>query len=301
MRQSLANLLEYLGIEVCKDSGNELLAICPKHYERMGYAQLRPHWSINAQTGMHQCFSCGYKGTLVSLVMDLQQCGYEAAKKRIRNIEINLPTILDEPIEEERDIPLEAIWRTFSLPPKRRLSDRRINVPSALEYGVKWCKEAASWVIPIRSPQDGSLWGWQYKNENGAVMNWPTGVRKSKTLFGYEFMPDHATNAWIVESPLDVLRVQSVLNQRAVVVATFGAYVSDYQVRLLDSVDNIILALDNDQAGVAATSQIASKWGRLRDLWLANYGSMKVKDPGDMTDNEVREFFVSYQCLELAS
>ena len=51
---------------------SELMGICPMHLERTGREDHNPSWSINLETGVHHCFSCGYKGTLLTLVAEVQ-------------------------------------------------------------------------------------------------------------------------------------------------------------------------------------------------------------------------------------
>ena len=41
------------------------------HEQRTGKPDRHPSWSINQYTYSHFCFSCGYKGTLTSLIIDV--------------------------------------------------------------------------------------------------------------------------------------------------------------------------------------------------------------------------------------
>jgi hypothetical protein len=43
------------------------------HHIRTGRADNSPSWWINTETGMHICFSCGYKGNLLQLVCDINE------------------------------------------------------------------------------------------------------------------------------------------------------------------------------------------------------------------------------------
>lgn len=55
-------LLRRLGIEARLNHG-EHHALCPAHEDK------RPSWSINARTGQHYCFSCGWGGGVADLVL----------------------------------------------------------------------------------------------------------------------------------------------------------------------------------------------------------------------------------------
>jgi DNA primase len=65
----------------------EITGLCPMHLERVGRQDNNPSWSINTETGVHHCFSCGYKGILLGLIADVLELktkfdrpDYEAAK-----------------------------------------------------------------------------------------------------------------------------------------------------------------------------------------------------------------------------
>lgn len=55
-------VLRHLEIEGTERHG-EAWALCPAHDDR------RPSWSINLRTGQHHCFSCGWGGGIVALVI----------------------------------------------------------------------------------------------------------------------------------------------------------------------------------------------------------------------------------------
>ena len=57
-------LLARFGIEY-RANGRELWAPCPAHEERTAGGS----WSINVQTGIHHCFSCGWGGNAAELVI----------------------------------------------------------------------------------------------------------------------------------------------------------------------------------------------------------------------------------------
>lgn len=58
----VVRLLARLGIET-RRQGSELWARCPAHADRT------PSWSINVETGAHNCFSCGWGGGVPTLVI----------------------------------------------------------------------------------------------------------------------------------------------------------------------------------------------------------------------------------------
>ncbi|MBD3194377.1 MAG: toprim domain-containing protein [Candidatus Lokiarchaeota archaeon] len=59
----IADILNILGIKFVK-SGDNLMACCPnpEHEDK------NPSWGINVNTGLHNCFSCGFKGDIKKLL-----------------------------------------------------------------------------------------------------------------------------------------------------------------------------------------------------------------------------------------
>ena len=54
---------------------------CPMHEQRTGKPDHHPSWSINRYTYVHSCFSCGYKGTLHGLLLDLTRRGARGSRE----------------------------------------------------------------------------------------------------------------------------------------------------------------------------------------------------------------------------
>lgn len=79
----LKSLLTELGVDVVREDGPELVALCPYHDDR------NPSWSINSDQGSerwgaHSCWTCkdedeGGKGTLFNLVMHVRRCSFKQA------------------------------------------------------------------------------------------------------------------------------------------------------------------------------------------------------------------------------
>ena len=179
----------------------------------------------------------------------------------------------------------EARLAVFTDPPVNELKKRFLTVTTAKHHGVLWDPKNAAWILPIRDPNDYTLWGWQEKGSTGRFFrNQPAGVKKSKTVFGVEVM---ATDILVlVESPLDVVRLAAAGVEGAI--ATYGAILSEDQGKIMRRSDKVIAAFDNDGAGKKACEQMhgfARKYGM--DLSFFNYDGIDVKDPGDMTIDEI--------------
>ena len=284
-----------LDLQLTAQRGDEVQGFCPMHKKRTGKEDQHPSWWINGLTGVHICFSCGYKGNIYTLVSDVKGIDYFDAKdfvnedaeipvdalaKRIRELPQYIPA--EEPL-----VMSEARLAVFTEPPIKELKKRFITPAAAKHHGVLWDEKNLAWILPIRDPDDYTLWGWQEKGSTGRFFkNQPAGVKKSKTVFGVEVM---ATDILVVvESPLDVVRLAVAGVEGAV--STFGAILSDDQAKIIRRADKVIAAFDNDDAGRKANEQmrvLARKYGI--DLSYFNYSGINVKDAGDMTIDEIHQ------------
>jgi DNA primase len=281
--------LERLGIEVISTRGDEVLGHCPAHLERTGKEDNNPSWYINADSGVHNCFSCGYKGNLYSLIAYVQDIDYDKAKEwadsvdgmtaRFNRIISERPKEVFEPIRIT-----ESMLGAFTTPPDAALQSRGLSSSAVSNYGIKWDATHENWIIPVRDPLSDKLIGWQEKGYNHRYFNnKPAGMKKGEALFGYS---EVVTN-WVlvVESPLDVIRLASLGYSG---VATFGTSVSVTQFNLIRGFDKIIFAMDNDTAGRAASQDMLKRCQDMGvEAWFFNYGESGVKDIGGMSLDEV--------------
>lgn len=303
---SVEGVLLTLGVETTQ-RGDELLGLCPMHLERTGREDNNPSWSMNAETGVHHCFSCGYKGTLLTLVGEIKEfttqwgrVDFDAAKDWLRgNIEVNFEYLARQ-LEEARNsyVPIpapvgmsEARLAIFDgAVPDWALSARDLTQDSCTLYGVKWKQSNNSWITPIRDSQSGKLMGWQEKSQTERFFrNRPTGVAKSKTLFGLDIFK--GGTMIVVESPLDAVKLASLGVFGGV--STFGASISDDQIRLMKAADKLIIAMDNDLAGRKASADMLERTRKEgMECWFLNYQGSEYKDLGDMPEDLV------HYCLE---
>ena len=287
-----------LGIETAQRN-NELVGLCPMHLERTGKEDSNPSWSMNADSGVHHCFSCGYKGTLLTLIAEVKEftTGWgrpdlDEAKNWLRNnVEVNHDFIAQQ-LEEARNtyIPItppismsEARLAVFDTPPQWALDARDLTAEACAAHSVLWNTSKDSWITPIRNSKDFKLMGWQEKSQKERFFrNRPTGVAKSKTLFGIERFT--GGTMIVVESPLDAVKLTSLGYDGAV--STFGALVSDAQLSIMGMADKLIFGFDNprtDAAGKKASQDMLIRIRKARmECWFLNYPDDQYKDVGDM-------------------
>lgn len=282
VRQALGALGIDVVREVSRSGSTEYLARCPAHLTRTGRADRKPSFWINSASGAFICFSCGHTGPFIQLVGDELDLAREEALRWIARRGL-YRTVRDEPApapEPVREV-TEAHLALYDPPPDDALAGRRLTREAAETYGILWDPRTSRWILPIRTPA-GLLLGWQEKGK-GYFCNQPEGVKKSLTLFG----PLWTGTIILVESPLDAARIHSLGIPGAV--AAFGAYVSEVQMRLIKATCmRLILALDNDTAGIEARDKLYRMW-RPRGLPISfyDYSGATGKDPGDCSDEQV--------------
>jgi DNA primase len=266
-------------------TGNEAVALCPNHEE------IHPSWSINLKSGLHHCFACGFKGSLDGLVMRVLNSTYAQAHMWVaeRTAYSGLAVWRDNK-EEVAYAPAylgiseHELYR-FTQPPEEMLRKRNLTPEAAELHGILWNPEKLSWVLPIRDPYTGDLWGWQEKSTvDRRYRNYPGGIKKSKTLFGLPAF-EHGGTAILVESPLDVVRLSSAGIRGGL--SSYGVSVSDCQLAIVHRVsEHLVLALDDDRAGMAETDRIGRDFKQL-PVSVFFYGDGRGKDPGELTDQEL--------------
>lgn len=281
--------VEGLGLEG-SIRGDEYVSTCPMHYKRVGRDDHSPSWSINVDTGLHSCFSCGYRGSIYTLISDLRGVTFDEAKNlTIRpDVRTTVSRIPDSYIHVRKAEMGESRLGKFTTPPRWARGRRRLSRESCETYGLLWDLTGESWIIPIRHPHTNALMGWQEKSETQRIFrNYPTGVKKSKCLFGYDVFP--GGRMVVVESPLDAVRLHSEGLPGAV--ATYGAVVSRAQLLLMTAADEVVFALDNpfvDDAGKKSSIQLLTETkGVLKSVRFFDYSGVDAKDPGDMTHDQI--------------
>jgi len=290
----MERVLERLNIDVINVRGSEILALCPGHKEITGKEDHNPSWWINSETGAHICFSCGFKGSLWSLIATAQNLkdangllDYADAKDWLYlsfdNIQLGAP---DEEVEQEsifKEVTqiTESRLALFTYPPEHALKARGLTLQAAEKHQLLWDREHSNWITVIRDPYSNKLLGWQEKGFSRRYFrNYPTGVEKSTTLFGLNRYK--GGRMIIVESPLDVVRLDSIGITGGV--STYGSMISNAQIELIKDADEILFALDNDESGINASKKMLEQ---NFEAWFFNYAHTDMKDIGAMSRLEI--------------
>lgn len=275
-------VLDSLGL-VYTIRGDEATACCPAHADR------HPSWSVNLSTGMHHCFSCGFGGGVERLVAQVTGKGSSDARMHVLRTRARhgpgwAPRVPVRPAEPVWRYTEAALW-FFDSPPAQALSQRHLTASACDQYEIRWDSAKSAWIIPIRDIITGELRGWQEKNDR-SFRNRPASVEKSRALFGLRAVPDGGRPV-LVESPLDAARLHAAGFGSGV--SSYGVSVSSYQLSpLLNRTGQIVLALDNDAAGIRETERLVRGLHLRSRSLIFNYGDSKAKDIGEMDDDQVR-------------
>lgn len=285
--EEMQDTLTRLGVEFYTCRGYEIQAECPAHEERTGHKDRHPSFYINADTGVFICFSCGWKGTLYTLINYVS--GAENAQAWLisnQGLSNRLTRALKErPKIEEQTYVTDSMLGAFTSPPSFALKSRGLTLEAATLYGLLWDDKKQNWIIPIRDPNTGKLMGWQEKGYASRFFrNYPTGIKKARALFGISQYS--GGDMIVVESPLDVIRLASLGISGGV--AVYGALISKEQFNIIRGADRIVFALDNDDAGRDSSLNMMALCQRYeKEAWFFNYDKTDMKDVGAMSKDEV--------------
>lgn len=230
------------------------------------------------------CFSCGYKGSLKSLVrfmtgedldedgIDLRPGAMSPVLAMLGGMDIDSQQYADRP-----QVFPDSALEVFTEPPEHALRQRKVSARACRDTESLWDPRTQSWILVIRDPQ-GRLLGWQVKGTlDRTFRNFPTGVLKRRSLFAFSYSRD-SDFVVVVESPLDATYLAT---HHVPAVATYGASVSREQQQILSSQWGLVItAFDNDEAGRKATKTLVNSPLSL-NLCVMQYVD-DSKDPGEM-------------------
>lgn len=280
----LVGILSEAGVRNLKESEKEISGSCPMHVQRLGRADRHASWSMNRYTYLHNCFSCGYKGTLTGLLLDLTGTAPENIEAELSRMSFLQKMTTTSPTATEPE-PLLTDWSLRNLMvdvPDNLLRMRNLRRNAIDAYEVRWDTKKKCWVLPIRSI-DGTLIGAQYR-QRGSVLTLPRNVPKSLTLFGITVVSSNTVA--LVESPLDAVRLFGL---GIPAVSSLGAWVSNEQCRILArNFSLIIVALDNDPTGREASESTIRAINKLGSVAVPfDYDGIMEKDVGDVESDKV--------------
>ncbi len=267
---NLMNFLSEYGIEG-KRTGEEFIACCPFHDEK------KPSFSMKlegSKAGLWHCFSddCNKRGNLVSLIMEMEGCSFDAAIASL--------VAIDSPAEITEDYLQNAIDKLkrfgisdqkeieFPLPPGcingtvkdyftwpveengRGYTEDEFN---QLETSnIRYCVDGYyrnQIILPIYDDTGRQIsFVARNLNKDGQKFRYPKGWLKQ--LYVEELKTESVEPPLICEGKFDGIHIQGIWKRTALII--FGSSPSTTQVRrIARRYKRVILALDGDKAGRA--------------------------------------------------
>lgn len=250
----------------------EIQMQCPFRENHDADSQGRRQMYANPEKNLYHCFSCGKRGTLLSLLTTKFEISLSVAVELINDKFIE--DIIKEPEKETYEcvtykpeyilnhevFPEEFLQRGFS---EELLKEMKI--------GVSNIEGVATITIPLF--QGGRLVGVKYRSLGNKEFWYSENFEKRKFIYH----EPEGKKIVVVESETDTL--QSITNGITWVGAVLGTEVSPHQIHRLAKYERIYSAFDNDDAGFMATEKFYLKTRKLdAEILFVPYES---NDPGD--------------------
>lgn len=301
-----------LGMEVIKSLGDEDICRCP--LPSHDGVDANPSFSINRSKLVYHCFACGIGGNIIDLVGRVLNVNHDDAYRFCKTYDDKslsgddpfafsrkLETIFSAHRNKARSEPLprfnKEILNRWSKHPTDYFTKRGLNNNSIDRYALGYDPlhnrmdyTGPAAIIPHFFEE--SLVGYQERwiddNRPKTIPKYTNtkGFPKAETLFGYDLIVGNELGpVVVVESALTAVYLDQ-LGYAAV--ATFGATVTDDQIRLLQSFSwGVTLAFDNDSAGHGACNMVSERLRKTLPIYIIDdFGDDKA-DLNDLNAKEV--------------
>ena len=269
----------------------DIMCTCPIH---KGGMERTPSLGINKETGVVHCFTCGYKGDIITLVSDCYNITYNQAYRKLvgnyvysgkRSIDVSVSRDTNSSMYINRNSILPFIKNNFTA--WNYLYSRGVD-PYKLKnvFPIGYDNNSSSAIFYVRDLK-GNYVGSKARSVQGKRFANSTGAKKSTYLYGaYELLQSAwqpHDPVWICESEIDALTVWS---RGGYAVAIGGSHISRIQLSILIQlgVRRVIDGLDKDEAGREGWKNFCT-YVRGISTYNTKYPVNK-KDINDLTDKE---------------
>ena len=269
----------------------DIMCTCPIH---KGGMERTPSLGINKETGVVHCFTCGYKGDIITLVSDCYNITYNQAYRKLvgnyvysgkRSIDVSVSRDTNSSMYINRNSILPFIKNNFTA--WNYLYSRGVD-PYKLKnvFPIGYDSNSSSTIFYVRDLK-GNYVGSKARSVQGKRFANSTGAKKSTYLYGaYELLQSAWQThdpVWICESEIDALTVWS---RGGYAVAIGGSHISRIQLNILTQlgVRRVIDGLDKDEAGREGWKNFCT-YVKGISTYNTKYPVNK-KDINDLTDKE---------------
>lgn len=301
--QLCRSLLGEFGVRTVKVRGAEMIHGCVLPFKEHRDQKANPTASLNYEKLTYNCLGCGHSGGLLWFIATMRGESTHKAREWLDDETGFGPDAQDLPsllaffdalyAERDRPPPLPKMdprvldpWK-FIHPYMTEI--RGVPEETLIAFSVGYGtiplgpvgEQVMSERIIIPHFWDGNLVGWQsrrLRDDGTPKYQSSPDFPKDTTVYGYD---PQASGAIVVESPLSVLSKHHVGPRLE---ATFGAKVTEAQIRRLSVHKKVILWMDNDDAGWEATRTLGDGLEPYSDVWVVP--SPWAADPGDLDADE---------------
>lgn len=277
-REDIEVVLRGLGISTIGHTHDHVMTSCPlAKWTHQHGSDNSPSMGVLEQDGVSpvNCFACGYRGVLPSLVKDVNKYRKldgqgndeltEELLEFIKDAENKKVTVL--PSFAEIEMPEQLIQNLNKYHPYMR--ERGIKEETAKKWLLGWydfsesisgeqAENVARLLYPIISKR-GDIKGFQCRRVDNTLdvpkyKNYPSGVNKSMYLYGEHLISPQYTKLLILESQNGTVMINQMLEEKGLTdmlaLGLMGSKPSDAQVdKMVMWGKEVIICLDNDAAG----------------------------------------------------
>lgn len=316
-RLGVANVLDVLtglyGLTEGNLRGDEYDILCPNP----AHPDSNPSTSVNLETGLWNCFSCGTAGDLVELglyMLDLPMEPYrvkqESRKQVLEMLQPRSPDALRVNISRKlaaatahstvRQTAASAELGPWEDGPLTALRTRGFARSTLKRWGVQFVPEQelenkegrmftiqSSIAIPIRD-EHSRLLSWCFRRTDSSP-SWqpkylyPKDADITELWFGLQHHHD-AEHITIVEGALDCMWLDQCGYPA---LALLGSSMGDQKIMALQRYKSITIMGDRDQGGISAVNRIGQMLGDRMPVRIARYPRWMNDDPQDLAGVDV--------------
>lgn len=298
----IRDVMEFYGIDIPHDAGTKWRAPCPIHKGTNDTA-----FSVDEGNNRWFCFNCGEGGSVIDFIRLLKGLSLSAAAELLsKDLELgNLGSVSrDMKVHRATNRKVKA-WQDWKKPPPA-LGDEDVPDTIDLEEGYRGLSRSTidafglrrvpgnGWgtgiYIPFRSDK-GTLLGYAIRQHEGLKPKYlnSEGLPKGGFLFGLHENLDGVLNGdscVITEGQFDTISLAQKGIRNAV--ALMGDQLSPQQAGILQHyASSLVLLLDGDDAGLAASVKISKNWCHAFDIVIRR--PPIGKDPDELTTEELKE------------
>ena len=307
-----------------KIRGNWYSVYCPFH---SGGEERRPSCGIlltdeyrngqKYQAGMFHCFACGTTKSMVDAVTYLLQ-SKNISSDGLTWLQANVPgfsyddisfdpllskSIVDTLTDKYAVSYLNSLSKPINYVSESELSNYRYTVPYMYErrltdeaialydvgYDANWIppgrkRPVPCITIPVRDSSHRTLFLCR-RSISGKLYNYPSDVEKP--LFGLDVVPNDCKSIIVCESCINAITAHIYGYQAVALLGTGSAY----QIQKLKElgVNDIVLCMDGDEAGIKATKRLKKALAKSAIVWTISMPP--GKDLNDCTKSEFDKLY----------